>query len=470
MKLTAPFRLQPSDAQVEHLKQLGFFATKLYNTDNWQRRQAWQETGKIPNWYTQKKVLKDNHWYKFLPSQTAQQVIKVLQENYNSWFALRNSGDFEAKPPGFRPKAKLSSISFYQQFTYNKKAKTISLTMSRKYRKEQDGTDKLVIPFLMWKHQIKGKAKMCTVLYKNGAWLAHITFEVKPKVYTSLLDFLQTQIQAIDLGIYNLAVTYDTRGQVVLYSGRQLLSVQRYFNKEIARVQSQVTKQQNKTSSQALRNMHQKKSRQINQMLHTISKQIVQQAHANQIRIIVLGKLTGIRKNANHGKKGNQRLHAWEFAKFTNMISYKAKRLGIRVVKISERNTSKTCSSCGIVRQSNRQYRGFYVCNPNPRKRGKKQRPGCGLRLNADVNGAKNILQKYLREKKLLKAFPAFDPANDFSRSSGICGRTLTGVYKLRDIVPRVTTCKWVASGRKILQPVMLPVFLASDARHFSGG
>ena len=354
--------------------------------------------------------------------------------------------------------------------------------MSRKYRKEPYGTDKLIIPFLTWKHSIKGKpkpiAKMCTILCKNGIWLAHITFEVKPKDITSnsLLDFLQTEIQAIDLGIINLAATYDTRGQVVLYSGRQLLSVQRYFNKEIARVQSHVTKQQNRYHSKALQNMHQRKARQIHQMLHTISKQIVHQAQTNHIKIIVLGKLTGIRKEANHGKKGNQRLHAWGFAKFTSMISYKAQRLGIKVVQISERNTSKTCSSCGIVRKSNRKYRGFYVCNTKPSKRSKgknkSKKQGCGLKINADVNGAKNILQKYLREKKLLNTYPAFDIelANDFSRSSGTCGRTLTGVYKLRDIVPQVKTCRWVASGRSILQPTMVPVFLESDARYFSGG
>ena len=42
----------------------------------------------------------------------------------------------------------------------------------------------------------------------------------------------------------------------------------------------------------------------------------------------------------------------------------------------------KTCSSCGVVRGANRVKRGLYRCN------------NCSLELNADINGALNILQK----------------------------------------------------------------------------
>jgi len=89
MKLTVKYRIEVTDEQEKLLKKLGYYATKLYNTDNWQRREIWAQTGKIPNWYEQKKKLKDNHWYKLLPSQTAQAIIKNLQDNYNSWFHLR---------------------------------------------------------------------------------------------------------------------------------------------------------------------------------------------------------------------------------------------------------------------------------------------------------------------------------------------------------------------------------------------
>lgn len=52
---------------------------------------------------------------------------------------------------------------------------------------------------------------------------------------------------------------------------------------------------------------------------------------------------------------------------------------------VNEKSTSKTCSGCSKVLKRNRKTRGLYVCNE------------CGLKINADVNGAANILDKYLQ-------------------------------------------------------------------------
>ena len=103
MKQTIIYKLKPNFEQEKHLHNLCSIATKLYNTDNYQRREAWDKTGKIPNVYAQKKALKQNHWFKLLPSQTAQEVIFNLQRNYNSWFKLKKK-DGKTNPPMFRKK------------------------------------------------------------------------------------------------------------------------------------------------------------------------------------------------------------------------------------------------------------------------------------------------------------------------------------------------------------------------------
>lgn len=63
------------------------------------------------------------------------------------------------------------------------------------------------------------------------------------------------------------------------------------------------------------------------------------------------------------------------------MIEYKAKEAGIDVMLVDESYTSQTCCVCGKVDKSNRKYRGLYVCE-------------CGSIVNADVNGAVNILKR----------------------------------------------------------------------------
>jgi len=101
---------------------------------------------------------------------------------------------------------------------------------------------------------------------------------------------------------------------------------------------------------------------------------------------LVVGDITNIRKDKNFGKVGNQKLHSWSFSKFIQQLEYKAMKAGIRFVRVNEAYTSQTCSVCKIIRKSNRKHRGLYVC-----KR-------CGNTINADVNGAVNILKKYLQD------------------------------------------------------------------------
>jgi len=386
MKLCIKYRINPTPEQEEALRKLAFYATKLYNTDNYIRREQWNKTGKIPSWYDQKKELKENHWYKLLPSQTAQQICKNLQENYNSWFKLRKI-DKNARPPIFRKKSKLSPLSFYQQFKIE--GDVVTFAMSRKFKKET-GIDKLSFKITKWKN-IDGTPKMCNIIFQDGKWMIHVVYEVPEKPLNN-----NPEIMAIDLGIINLATTVDTNGNSTIYSGRQALAVQHYFNKEIAKVQSKTMKQHNKKGSKAISRMHQRKSRQINQIIHTVTKEVIKEAKRNKVGTIVVGDIKNIRKDKegngkNWGKRGNQKLHSWGFAKLISQIEYKAKLSGIRFEKVSERDTSKTCSVCGMVKKSNRKHRGLYVCK-------------CGNRMNADVNGARNILQKYLQENNISKS------------------------------------------------------------------
>ena len=124
---------------------------------------------------------------------------------------------------------------------------------------------------------------------------------------------------------------------------------------------------------------------------------------------IVCGDIKNIRKGKSWGKRGNQKLHACGFAKLLRQIEYKAKLSGIRFEKVSERDTSKTCSVCGVKRKANRKHRGLYMWKI------------CGTKLNADVNGARNILKKYLQEKTI-------------SKSIGAVGTPLT--WKVQSVVP----------------------------------
>jgi len=377
MKQTIIYKLNPTIEQEKNLHNLCSIATKLYNTDNYIRRATWKKCGKIPSWYSQKKkVLKDNHWYKLLPSQTAQEVTHNLQGAYNSWFKLRKKDD-KARPPRFRKKEMLSPISFYQQFKVIENK--IRLSMSMKYRKEK-GIKFMELGFNAWK-KANWIPKFCQILLKKGKWFAHIVYEAEePEIK------LNNKVMAIDVGVINTAVTIDNQGNSTIYKGGELLSTQRYYNKTIGKLQSTLTKQFPKRhSSNTLRKLNKKRNNQMNQMIHTISKNIVNEAKEKNIKTIVVGDITDIRKDKHWRKKQSQKLHSWSFSKLIQQIEYKTTLSGIRFVRVSEMNTSKTCSICGTIRKSNRVKRGLYKCKI------------CSNVINADINGATNILKKYLQ-------------------------------------------------------------------------
>jgi len=376
MKQTTIFKLEPNFEQEKHLHNLCSIATKLYNTDNWQRREAWEKTGKIPNAYAQKKALNQNHWFKLLPCHTAQAVCFTLQQGYNSWFSLRKK-DSEANPPGFRKKTMLSPLSVYE---FKIVGNSIRLPISRKYRAEHK-ISLMEIGFVDWK-QPQGKAKFCQIVFCKGEWFAHVVYEVEEQTPN-----LNEGVMAVDLGIINTAATTDTTGQTRVYSGKQVLAVQHYFNKEKAKLTSILTKQYPKRhQSRSLRILQSKQTRQIGQALHTHSKAIVSDCQNKGIKTLVVGDLTDIRKDKNFGRVGNQKLHSWSFSKFAQQLEYKCARVGIRFVRANEAYSSQTCSQCGQVRKANRKHRGLYVCK------------ACGYKVNADVNGSSNLLKKYLRD------------------------------------------------------------------------
>ena len=376
MKQTIIYKLNPNFEQEKHLHNLCSMATKLYNTDNYIRRQEWEKTGKIPNWYAQKKALKTNHWYRLLPSQTAQEVCHNLNGAYVSWFVLRKT-DKDARPPRFRKKEMLSPISFYQQFKVI--GNIIKLSMSRKYSKENN-IKLMELEFDAWK-EAEGIPKFCQIMLTKGKWYAHIVYEV-PEPEAELND----KVMALDLGIINTSASVDTEGNANIYSGGQILAIQHYFNKEKAKLTSKLTKQYPKRHwSRALGILQKKHNRQIKQSLHTYSKGIITNCVAGGIKTLVVGDITNIRKDKHWCKKNSQKLHSWSFSKFIQQLEYKAIQSGIRFVRVNEAYTSQECSICGTVRKSNRKHRGLYVCKT------------CGSVMNADVNSAKNILKKYLQ-------------------------------------------------------------------------
>jgi len=368
--------------EYSELKEVGNLCTKIWNKANYYCREQWKETGKIPSYYELQRVFKDDFWCRKVHSHTAQAVLHKLSEAYRSWFTLRKK-DTTVNPPMFRKKNSTSTITF-TKFAIKVEDCKIRVSLRKK--------DFLWITYQLQPNIKITQKNIVRIEVKNG--FANIVYKVDEPPLKQ-----EGQKMAIDLGIINTSATVKEDGEAKIYTGKGLLSIQRYFNKEIAKVQNVVMKQsKGKKWSRKLSELTRKKRRQIKHVLHAQTKAIVEDCIKSSVNVVVVGDLHNIRKLRSDtkdekklvkakslGKKTNQKFHAWSFKQFTDTLQYKLRLKGIQLVSVNEKSTSKTCSRCGNMRERNRKTRGLYVCNK------------CGYKINADVNGAVNILKKYLQ-------------------------------------------------------------------------
>jgi len=121
--------------------------------------------------------------------------------------------------------------------------------------------------------------------------------------------------------------------------------------------------------------------------LHSASRQIIDHLVDEGIGIVVIGKNKSWKQEINLGKQTNQNFVSIPHARFVDMLSYKAKLAGIKVVTTEESYTSK-CSFLDLEPIGKQEkYTGKRV------KRG-LFRASDGRLINADVNGSGNIIRK----------------------------------------------------------------------------
>jgi len=116
-------------------------------------------------------------------------------------------------------------------------------------------------------------------------------------------------------------------------------------------------------------------------------RQIINLMVREGIGTLVIGKNPEWKQEVELGKRNNQNFVQIPHARFIDMLSYKARLVGIRVIIVEESYTSK-CSF--LDREPVKKHKRFVGKRV---KRGLFQAAN-GRYINADVNGAYNIMRK----------------------------------------------------------------------------
>lgn len=380
-----------------------YAASKLWNVCNYERRN-FKELGMVhyPDWYDQKARLKGNMGFKSLPSQTAQEVCKLVDKSWKSFYALiKSKGIQNPKPPRFKQSG--MTITYMQNaIVHVSGSKRVRLSLPKQLKEYLKHTYDICDNYLYLENKIFQNTdviKQIKIYPPDQKNVCQVIVIYDVKDVEKMQD--NGHYLSIDLGLHNLMTCYDSAGTSFIL-GRKYLEISQKYDKEIARLGHQWNSCQSaggikypKPSKHMLK-VYKKKRNCIHDYLHKVTRAVVNYCKANDIHTVIIGDITNIRKNKNLGKVTDQKLHALPYAKIYGMLEYKLAMHGITLAKQTEEYSSQCSPHAPQVtkeyaKKCNRTNRGLYKDQLSV--------------YNADAVGAYNIMRKYFvgcgKEKKI---------------------------------------------------------------------
>ena len=379
-----------SKKEFRNLKYLSHIAKNLTNEAIYNIRQYYFNKKKYLSYNENYKMLKNSENYKKLNSNMAQQILKEVDGSFKSFFGL---------------------LKLAKNGQYN--FKDIKLP---KYL-DKDGFTTLVIGF------VRLKDDMLIVPYSNSFKKTHQEVKIKlppvlkdkkikeiriiPKQhsryfeiqYTYEVEEVQRELNennalGIDLGIDNLCTCVTNNGASFIIDGRKLKSINQYYNKINAKLQSIKDKQKTSRTTLRQKRITRKRNNRINDYLSKAARIIINYCLNNDIGKIVLGYNEDFQRNSNIGSINNQNFVNIPYGKLRGKLIYLCKLYGIEFKLQEESYTSKASFFDGDeIPIYDKENQKEYIFSGKRIKRGLYQ-TSKGYQLNADCNGALNILRK----------------------------------------------------------------------------
>ena len=197
---------------------------------------------------------------------------------------------------------------------------------------------------------------------------------------------------AIDLGVDNLAsIAFSNGTYPLLVKGTKLKSINQGYNRLIAKATSKLST--NQKISQSIHRLWRNRELKLQSELHKVTSFLSLYFDEMSIEKIFIGKNQGWKQKVSLGKKTNQTFTQIPFTTFISQLTYKCLARGIEVVEQEESYTSKA----SFVDQD--KIPTYGESDKKPAFSGKRVSRGLyrtkdGFLLNADINGAYNILVK----------------------------------------------------------------------------
>ena len=347
------------------------------------------------------RVTQNPDFFADLPMQAAQATVKHACSDFQNWLsALRK---YKQNPALFTGKPRMPKYC---------KGDITTFTLTNQNAIIYD--DELKLPKTKQRLKIRKRCnarlqevKVCPV---SGGYDVLLVYKVKdPSVKGG------SHSAAVDFGVDNtMAVVTDT-GDSIIFKGEYIKSINQYFNKEVAWRVSVMSKDSATTTrvwSKKLDQLSAYRTNYIRDCFHKMSRLLLEWYKSHEVGYLVLGSNKFWKQESNMGKCNNQNFVSVPFEMLKSMIELKSNEYGITVIRQEESYTSKASfldldfipvyskeDPDKKYRFSGRRiHRGLYKSKD-------------GTLMNADINGAANILRKAGYDVSNIKIARLLDPA-----------------------------------------------------------
>jgi IS605 OrfB family transposase len=196
--------------------------------------------------------------------------------------------------------------------------------------------------------------KEIRILPRNRQFYAEFVYQTE----TSIIEIDKSKVIGIDHGIDNWLTCVSNVGTSFIIDGLHLKSLNQWYNKTVANIKE--GKPQGFWSNR-LAAITEKRNRQMRNAVNKAARIVINHCIDNKIGTIVFGWNERQKDSADLGKKNNQKFVQIPTAKLKGRIAQLCEQSGIVFVETEESYTSRTST---------------------------------GIKINADCNGAVNIIKK----------------------------------------------------------------------------
>lgn len=236
------------------------------------------------------------------------------------------------------------------------------------------------------------KLKMCQIIPYGNNYKMLLVYEVEETIKVNKEKITEENSISIDPGFKNLMTIYNPTGKQKIIRGNEINSINNFYNKKINELKSINKKNKDINIFNRLYDLLNERNNKLNGYINILITYIKNEYKSK--KYIIIGYNKGWKTKVNLGNKINRNFYAIPYARIISKLTEQMDKIGIKVITTEESYTS-VCDALALEK-----------IGPNKKRLGSRQKRGLfvssiGKAINADLNGAINIMRKKINLKKI---------------------------------------------------------------------